>query len=80
MELTRPRGKSGKTLVDPDLEISALEVDEYFFSLALGLKWHSYEDLKEISDLQCATTVVGHLPIRLLILLAADAADIKEAA
>ena len=46
----------------------------------LGLKWYSYDDLKEVADLQRATTVVGHLPITLLVLLAADAAETKEAA
>jgi len=80
MSLTRPKGKARKSLLEPALEISAIESSEYFASLALGLRWYSYDDLKVISDLRRATTVVGHLPIPLLVLPAADAADIKQAA
>lgn len=78
--LLRPKVKVNKTLLETDLEVSAVDASEYFTSRALGLKWYSYDDLKEVADLQRATTVVGHLPITLLVLLAADAAEIKEAA
>jgi hypothetical protein len=44
------------------------------------LKWYNYDELKEISDLICTTTAVGHLPIHLVVLLAADAAERRLAA
>jgi hypothetical protein len=69
--------KSKKALWESDLEVSTIEAGEYFTSLALGFRWYDYEDFKEISDLRRSTTVIGHLPIHLLVLLAMDEADIK---
>ena len=58
-------------------EIEGLRVDAhyYFASCALGVTWYKYEDLKELDDLRRSTTVVGYLPIHLLVLLAIDAAE-----
>jgi hypothetical protein len=69
--------KSKKALWESDLEVSTIEASEYFTSLALGFRWYDYENFKEISDLRRSTTVIGHLPIHLLVLLAMDEADIK---
>jgi hypothetical protein len=69
--------KSKKALWESDLEVSTIEAGEYFTSLALGFRWYDYENFKEISDLRRSTTVIGHLPIHLLVLLAMDEADIK---
>lgn len=77
MTLPRHDFKSKKTLLEPDLEVSTIEAGEYFTSLALGFRWYDYEDFKEISDLRRSTTVIGQLPIHLLVLLAMDEADMK---
>lgn len=53
----------------------ALDARHYFATLALGLKWYSYEDLKKVSDLHRTTTARGYLPIRLVVLIAEDAAE-----
>ena len=70
--------KLKKALLEPDLEVSTIEAGEYFASLALGFRWYDYDDFKKISDLRHSTTVIGHLPIHLMVLLATDAADIKQ--
>jgi len=61
-------------------EIEGLQVDAhyYFASCALGVTWYKYEDLKELDDLRRSTTVVGYLPIHLVVLLAIDAAEIMD--
>ena len=58
-------------------EIEGLQIDarDYFASCAPGVHWHKYEELKELDDLRRSTTVVGYLPIHLVILLAIDAAN-----
>jgi len=58
-------------------EIEGLQVDAryYFVSCTLGVTWYKYEDLKELDDLRRSTTVVGYLPIHLVVLLAIDAAE-----
>ena len=73
----RPRLESKKGLLESDLELATIEASEYFVSLALCVRWYSYDDLKEISDLRSSTTAIGHLPIRLLTLLAADVQERK---
>ena len=77
MTLPRHDLKSKKALWETDFEVSTIEAGEYFISLALGFRWYDYEDFKEISDLLRSTTVIGHLPIHLLVLLAMDKADMK---
>jgi len=77
MTLPRHDLKSKKALWEPDFEVSTIEAGEYFTSLALGFRWYDYEDFKEISDLLRSTTVIGHLPIHLSVLLAMDKADMK---
>ena len=64
----------------PELEISAIDARYYFETRAKGLRWYSYDDLKELMDLRQTTTVIGYLPIRLVMLLAADAAEMNLAA
>ena len=66
--------------MDPELEVSTVEAEYYFATREVGLKWLSYEDLKELSELRRATTVIGHLPMRLVMLLAADVAEGRLAA
>lgn len=80
MTLPRPSLKSKRTLLESALEVSTIEAGAYFASLSLGIRWYNYEDLKKISDLRRTTTVIGYLPIHLLVLLATDAADIELAA
>lgn len=60
------RDNSGPEAIDPRV---------YFATLALALKWYNYEDLRKLSDLRRTTTAIGYLPIRLTLLLAADAAE-----
>ena len=55
-------------------EGSQIDAREYFASCALGVNWHKYEELKEMDDIRRSTTVVGYLPIHLVVLLAIDAA------
>lgn len=64
----------------PELEVSTVEAEYYFATLEVGLKWLSYEDFKELSELRRSTTAIGHLPMRLIMLLAADAAEGRLAA
>jgi hypothetical protein len=64
----------------PELEVSTVEAEYYFATREVGLKWLSYEDLKELGELRRSTTVIGHLPMRLVILLAADTAEVRLAA
>ena len=63
-----------------ELEISPVDARYYFETRAKGLRWYDYDDLKELMDLRRTTTVIGYLPIRLLMLLAADAAEMNLAA
>jgi len=61
-------------------ETEGLQVDAryYFASCALGVTWYKYEDLRELDDLRSSTTVVGYLPIHLVVLLALDAAEMTD--
>ena len=61
-----------------EIEGSQIEARDYFTSRALGVNWYKYEDFKELADLRRSTTVVGYLPIHLLVLLAIDAAEIMD--
>jgi len=63
-----------------EIEGSQIDARDYFTSCALGVNWYKYEDFKELDDLRrsttvVGTTVVGYLPIHLLVLLALDAAE-----
>jgi hypothetical protein len=58
-----------------EIEGSQIDARDYFTSCALGVNWYKYEDFKELDDLRRSTTVVGYLPIHLLVLLAIDAAE-----
>ena len=64
----------------PELEVSTVDARYYFATREVGLKWLSYEDLKELGELRRSTTAIGHLPMRLVMLLVADAADGRLAA
>jgi|GEM_PF-1155823 len=73
---TKEKGSIMKT----ELEVSAVDTRYYFATRELGLSWYSYDDFKELSELRRSTTVIGHLPMRLVILLAGDAAEVRLAA
>jgi hypothetical protein len=53
-----------------DSKVKMVDAQDYFATLAWGLRWHNYEELKKLVDVRQATTAVGHVPIRLAILLA----------
>ena len=61
-----------------EIEGSQIDARDYFAYCALGVNWFKYEDFKELDDLRRSTTVVGHLPVHLLVLLAIDAAEIMD--
>ena len=44
------------------------------------IRWYNYDDLKELSELRRSTTVIEHLPMRLVLLLAVDAPEVRLAA
>ena len=60
-----------------EIEGSQIAARDYFTSGALGVNWYKYEDFKELDDLRRSTTVVGYLPIHLVVLLAIDAAEMR---
>ena len=57
---------------------SPLDVCDYFACCTLGVNWCNYEELKELDELRRSTTVVGHLPIHLVVLLAIDVAEMMD--
>ena len=61
-----------------EIEGSQIDARDYFTSCALGVNWYKYEDFRELEDLHRSTTVVGNLPIYLVVLLAIDAAEMTE--
>ena len=63
-----------------ELEVSGIDARYYFAARELGLSWYNYDDFKELSELRRSTTVIGPLPMRLVILLAGDAAEVRLAA
>jgi hypothetical protein len=63
-----------------ELEVSNIDARYYFAARELGLSWYNYDDFKELSELRRSTTVIGPLPMRLVILLAGDAAEVRLAA
>ncbi len=67
---TKEKGNLMKT----ELEVSGIDAREQ------GLSWYNYDDFKELSELRRSTTVIGPLPMRLVILLAGDAAEVRLAA
>ncbi len=67
--------KEKEEVMRTELEVSVVDARYYFSTREVGLKWLSYEDLMELSELRRSTTAIGHLPMRLVMLLAADAAD-----
>jgi hypothetical protein len=68
---TRERAQLMRT----EIEASQIDGRDYFASCSLGVNWYKYEDFQELEDLRRSTTVVGHLPIHLVVLLAIDAAE-----
>ena len=60
------------------IEGSQIDARDYFTSCTLGVNWYKYEDFKELDDLRRSTTVVGYLPIHLLVLLAMDVAEMMD--
>ena len=63
-----------------DSKVKMIDGQDYFATLAWGLRWHSYEELKKRVDVRETTTAIGHVPIRLAILLAQDAEEMGLAA
>ena len=61
-----------------EIEGSQIDARDYFAYCALGVNWFKYEDFKELDDLRRSTTVVGYLPIHLLVLLAIDATEMMD--
>ena len=61
-----------------DFQASPLDAGDYFACCALGVNWHNYEELKELHELRRSTTVVGCLPIHLVVLLAIDVAEMMD--
>lgn len=72
--------KESGSLMKTELEVSAVDARYYFATQELGLRWYNYDDLKELSELRRSTTVIGHLPMRLVLLLAVDAPEVRLAA
>ena len=72
--------KEKGSLMKTEYEVSAVDARYYFATRELGLSWYNYDDFKELSELRRTTTVIGHLPMRLVILLAGDAAEVRLAA
>lgn len=62
------------------IKVESIDAQYYFATIGLGLKWYNYEELKQIVDLRLATTAITHVPSRLAILLAEDAAEMGLAA
>ena len=60
------------------IEGSQIDASDYFASYASGVTWHTYENLKKLHELRRSTTVIGYLPIHLVILLAIDAAEMMN--
>lgn len=62
------------------IRVESIDARAYFASIRMGLKWYNYEELKRVVDLRQNTTAIAHVPIRLVILLAADAEEMGLAA
>ena len=70
------RGTKEKVqIMRTEVEGSQIDARDYFASCALGVHWYKYDEFKELDDLRSSTTVVGFLPIHLVVLLAIDAAE-----
>ena len=63
-----------------DSKVTRIDDQHYFATLAQGLRWYDYEELKKLVDVRQTTTAIGHVPIRLAILLAEDAEEMGLAA
>jgi hypothetical protein len=63
-----------------DSKVTRIDAQDYFTTLARGLRWYDYEELKKLVDVRQTTTAIGHVPIRLAILLAEDAEELGLAA
>jgi hypothetical protein len=63
-----------------DIRVERMDARVYFASIGMGLKWYNYEDLKGVLDLRQNTSAIAHVPIRLAMLLAEDAAEMGLAA
>ena len=61
-----------------EIQGSPIDARDYFVCCALGVNWYKYEELKELDELRRSTTVVGYLPIHLVVLLAIDAAEMTD--
>ena len=61
-----------------EVERVRTDASDYVTSGALELRWYTYEEFKELDDLRRSTTIVGYLPIHLVLLLAADVAKMMD--
>ena len=50
----------------------------YFACCALGVNRYTYEELKDPDELRRSTTVVGYLPIHLVVLVAIDLVEMMD--
>lgn len=73
--LTDMGTKERAQLMRTRIEGSQIDARDYFASCALGVHWYKYDEFKELDDFRRSTTVVGYLPIHLVVLLAMDAAE-----
>ena len=64
--------KEKGSLMNTEQRVSAVDARYYFTTRELGLSWYNYDDFRELSELRRSTKVIGHLPMRLVILLASD--------
>ena len=61
-----------------EFQESPLDAGDYLACYAPGVNWYKYEELKELDELRRSTTVVGYLPIHLVVLLAIDVAEMMD--
>ena len=57
---------------------SPIDAGDYFTCCALGVHWYKHEELEELNELRRSTTVIGYLPIHLVVLLAIDAVEMTD--
>ena len=65
-------------LMRTEIEGSQIDASDFFASCALGVTWHTYENFKELDELRRSTTVIGYLPIHLVVLLTIDVAEMMD--
>jgi hypothetical protein len=72
--------KAKEEVMIVELEVSPIDARYYFETRTMGLRWYNYDDLKELMYLRQTTAVIRYLPMRLVMLLAADVAEMNPVA